>query len=212
MELPNEVKMQILLNLTYKDILAFCTSNTSNKSLCHDRFFWSMKTERDFNVTSDKFYDENLNPRILYEFYSLYTPDLLEYLYLIKYNKSSLWGNILELSKFVVFHDRFTLLYDLDLDYYSPRKSYSLEYIIIVYDNINKGDSIILHDPSIMINTNALIMGDKLYTTGERTIDIDEFTNEELNQLRAGKILIDGNYSLFMLTKNQIYSLADQYF
>ena len=67
--LPNETLYNILLTLSYKDVLNFCITSSTAKSICESDLFWQEKARRDFGIV-------NLNsvnaPRDVYDSRGLY--------------------------------------------------------------------------------------------------------------------------------------------
>lgn len=48
MNIPNEISQNILLHLSYKDIIAYCLTNTQAAQICKDDYFWTQKLNLDF--------------------------------------------------------------------------------------------------------------------------------------------------------------------
>lgn len=38
--IPYELLYPLLLTLPYEDIINFCSTNITNKSICNDKYFW----------------------------------------------------------------------------------------------------------------------------------------------------------------------------
>ena len=49
-EYPSEVLYNILLNLSYPDILKYCSTNQRAKAICDDIYFWMIKLNHDFKI------------------------------------------------------------------------------------------------------------------------------------------------------------------
>ena len=49
---PLEIAYQILLRMSYNDILNYCATNSESRSLCDDNVFWINKLDHDFKPTS----------------------------------------------------------------------------------------------------------------------------------------------------------------
>ncbi len=47
-ELPNELKFQILLNLSNTELINLCKTNNEFNTFCHDEYFWKKRLEKDF--------------------------------------------------------------------------------------------------------------------------------------------------------------------
>lgn len=51
MDLAAETNVEILLNLSYGDIINYCSINKRGKSICDDPYFWTRKLNHDFMIT-----------------------------------------------------------------------------------------------------------------------------------------------------------------
>src|SRR5947209_1734286 len=64
--LPVENLYSILLNLPYLDIISYCGVNVQARSICNDSYFWQQKALHDLNISSDEFYQTDLDARSRY--------------------------------------------------------------------------------------------------------------------------------------------------
>ncbi len=48
MDLPYEVRMYIVVQMPYPDVLRFCATSKTAKNVCDDDYFWKLKVEHDF--------------------------------------------------------------------------------------------------------------------------------------------------------------------
>jgi len=64
--LPNEALFNILMNLSYNDVINYCSVNTSAAIVCKDPVFWQEKASHDFDISSREFKNSNLEPQLRY--------------------------------------------------------------------------------------------------------------------------------------------------
>ncbi len=48
MDLPYKVRMYVVVQIPYPDVLRFCATSKKAKEVCDDDYFWKLKIERDF--------------------------------------------------------------------------------------------------------------------------------------------------------------------
>ena len=53
MELASEINMNVMLRLSYDDIMSYCSVNTGARVLCNDPYFWMRKLDYDFSTSVD---------------------------------------------------------------------------------------------------------------------------------------------------------------
>jgi len=58
--LPYETLFNILLSLSYQQIINFCQTNRQYYSICQDNNFWAIKAVREFKITVKQFYQSQL--------------------------------------------------------------------------------------------------------------------------------------------------------
>lgn len=61
-QLPNELKIKILLSLDVDDLKNLCQANKNIKSVCQDPYFWKQKAELDFQFPQEYFEVKNISP------------------------------------------------------------------------------------------------------------------------------------------------------
>nr|QBK92123.1 MAG: F-box domain and ankyrin repeat protein [Pithovirus LCPAC304] len=54
MDLPYEVRMHVVVQMPYPDVLRFCATSTEAKKVCDDDYFWKLKVAHDFPGKTDK--------------------------------------------------------------------------------------------------------------------------------------------------------------
>lgn len=64
--LPKEIIGLILINLSYADIIRYCSTNTQALSVCQIPSFWQQKAYLDFKIPSNEFQNTNLIPEQRY--------------------------------------------------------------------------------------------------------------------------------------------------
>jgi len=66
---PLEIKYNILMNLSYKDLLNYCATSKINHTLLNDNFFWKIKIQKDFRkeISELKFLKEKPNSKIIFQ-------------------------------------------------------------------------------------------------------------------------------------------------
>ncbi len=48
MDLPYEIRMYVVVQMPYPDVLRFCATSTEAKKVCNDDYFWKWKITHDF--------------------------------------------------------------------------------------------------------------------------------------------------------------------
>jgi len=62
-QLPTEILYQLLVSLSYDQIINFCSTNRQyQERICHNENFWATKARKDFGVPTERFYQ--LSPQI----------------------------------------------------------------------------------------------------------------------------------------------------
>lgn len=65
-ELPSELQIQTLLQLSPEEILNYCQVNQRAREICQNNYFWNQKAERDFGISPQMIF--NMSPYQQYRF------------------------------------------------------------------------------------------------------------------------------------------------